>query len=522
MNVDPDLSAAMSPHTSGDELARIAAARPDLHVYLATNPATYPDLLEWLRLSADPDVQQALAARMSGSQAANVGHAAPDLQLSPSPRATVQEGGSGKRRRVGLVVSAALAVVALVTAGIFGYTKFFGAPAKPYFWFYISDAWAGGGVERWHLPPSGPDRSVQSFSLSEDDLLAVVERTEGQAAFWVTVYDVAGDEPEELWQKEMSHYPDRSVSGWMVGEWLNIGLEGSAAVLVDARTGASAPTSLKGHDEYVKIGDYLVGTTEVGDNYRTTVYDLEANELWQKTFNGKLFEYYSTYAGIPSERVESQVLVYAAPIGGSKNAWRMMDMDTGEEQPVDATNLGGDSSFVDFVDQSGSAVVLNQDGDWWGGSSKAVWISPGGEEVKSVTLPQMPEGTMYSSRSWNDKVSASEMLDAYANPEGKHQNISMVKTSGSNPELLTFSGDEIVLPRADDNWVSVASPSGKTVLIGSDLFSDDGAMRAISTRNGKAAVTWSSPRGVYAVQVGKDQIIAASEKDGLTCWEPAD
>ena len=60
-DADADRLAASSPATPAAELARIAASRPDLHPALAANPATYPDLVDWLRTSPDPAVQAALA-----------------------------------------------------------------------------------------------------------------------------------------------------------------------------------------------------------------------------------------------------------------------------------------------------------------------------------------------------------------------------------------------------------------------------------------------------------------------------
>ena len=62
-DADADRLAASSPATPAAELARIAASRPDLHPALAVNPATYPDLVDWLRTSPDPAVQTALAQR---------------------------------------------------------------------------------------------------------------------------------------------------------------------------------------------------------------------------------------------------------------------------------------------------------------------------------------------------------------------------------------------------------------------------------------------------------------------------
>ena len=43
---DADAVAAASPLTPAAELARIATYRPDLHAVLATNPSTYPGLVD--------------------------------------------------------------------------------------------------------------------------------------------------------------------------------------------------------------------------------------------------------------------------------------------------------------------------------------------------------------------------------------------------------------------------------------------------------------------------------------------
>ena len=67
---DADAVAAASPLTPAAELARIATYRPDLHAVLATNPSTYPGLVDWLRQSEDPEVQAALAARFAHPGAA--------------------------------------------------------------------------------------------------------------------------------------------------------------------------------------------------------------------------------------------------------------------------------------------------------------------------------------------------------------------------------------------------------------------------------------------------------------------
>jgi len=66
---DGDARRAADPAASGEDLARIAATRPDLHAALAANPATYPALLDWLRALHDPAVDRALDARSSAAAA---------------------------------------------------------------------------------------------------------------------------------------------------------------------------------------------------------------------------------------------------------------------------------------------------------------------------------------------------------------------------------------------------------------------------------------------------------------------
>ena len=59
---------ASDPQTPGQVLADIAALRPDLRVAVASNPSTYPGLLEWLRGLGEPAVDAAIAARMGAVQ----------------------------------------------------------------------------------------------------------------------------------------------------------------------------------------------------------------------------------------------------------------------------------------------------------------------------------------------------------------------------------------------------------------------------------------------------------------------
>ena len=61
---------AADPGTSAQDMAQIAAERPDLWPSLAANPSLYPDLRQWLRQVGGPDVQVALTA--SEQQTASV------------------------------------------------------------------------------------------------------------------------------------------------------------------------------------------------------------------------------------------------------------------------------------------------------------------------------------------------------------------------------------------------------------------------------------------------------------------
>ena len=59
---------ASDPQTPGQVLADIAALRPDLRVAVASNPSTYPGLLEWLGSMGEPAVDAAIAARRAAVQ----------------------------------------------------------------------------------------------------------------------------------------------------------------------------------------------------------------------------------------------------------------------------------------------------------------------------------------------------------------------------------------------------------------------------------------------------------------------
>jgi hypothetical protein len=107
---------AADPSTPAEVLAEIAGSRPDLHPYLAANPATYPALLEWLGKLGDPDVDAALEARaqaaaapLADGQGRAAGEPAPPQEAAPGSGATPardEELGSTPERAGGLAEGA--------------------------------------------------------------------------------------------------------------------------------------------------------------------------------------------------------------------------------------------------------------------------------------------------------------------------------------------------------------------------------------------------------------------------------
>ena len=227
---DADRLAAASPTTPAADLARIAAARPDLHPDLAANPATYPDLIDWLRTSPDPAVQTVLAQRttaqpapppaagapvptapLPGSQATGCPAPVPPQSALAAPAPSPAP--SSPRRRVSRPVM--ITVVVLVVGLVLGAATVVGlrlllrkdsatGPAIP------SNDWARGARIVWTLDTDdGPDSRV-TIAGDNDQLIVASfinhnldspERLEIEVTR-VTAYDVSGDEPEEQWSTD--------------------------------------------------------------------------------------------------------------------------------------------------------------------------------------------------------------------------------------------------------------------------------------------------------------------------------
>ena len=129
---------AADPQTPGQVLADIAALRPDLRPAVASNPSTYPGLLEWLGGLGEPSVDAALRRRAAAGLAESAG-----AQTTTAPGADPSGGGYGPAPTAPYGAGPASPFGAPATpygaapggpgyAGQPGATGYAGAPAQPY------------------------------------------------------------------------------------------------------------------------------------------------------------------------------------------------------------------------------------------------------------------------------------------------------------------------------------------------------------------------------------------------------
>ena len=241
-DADADRLAAASPATPAAELARIAAARPDLHPALATNPATYPDLVDWLRTSPDPAVQAALARRTTAqpepAQAeqaqAEASARAADAPASPPPAAKT-------KRRTGLPRPAVIAVVVLVTVLVLSGAAWAGirflspkdhsrrasrpatatvsapepsespSPDLPEGGLVTPDpSWADGAHEVWSLDK---EEGKGSLMIAGDQLFIITNKADFTVDS-VAAYSISGSEPEKQWEAQLPDNRGIPIEVW--------------------------------------------------------------------------------------------------------------------------------------------------------------------------------------------------------------------------------------------------------------------------------------------------------------------
>ncbi len=217
---DRDALLARDPSTPPAELARIAAARRDLHPALAANPTSHPALVEWLGHSPDPAVQMALAARSYPGSVAGTVHAGSVT------------GSAHARRGLWVVVLAALLVLVLAGVGL-GLVWLSGGDVRTRTYVQPADSWSNGAEKAWHLP------GELIIGVSQDETM-IVTYEQVDLTYVYTTYDVSKEEPEAIHREESA---SRAL-WWLLDDQLHIGGE-----LVDIRTGERkrAPWSATAH-----------------------------------------------------------------------------------------------------------------------------------------------------------------------------------------------------------------------------------------------------------------------------------
>ena len=254
---DADRLAAASPTTPAAELARIAASRPDLHPALAVNPATYPDLVDWLRTSPDPAVQAALARRTTppaqpepaqaepaqAAQAQAQAEAPARAADAPTnqPPAGAPAPTTGTKRRTGLPRPAVIAVVVLVTVLVLSGAAWAGirflspkdhsrrasrpatatvsapepsespSPDLPEGGLVTPDpSWADGAHEVWSLDK---EEGKGSLMIAGDQLFIITNKADFTVDS-VAAYSISGSEPEKQWEAQLPDNRGIPIEVW--------------------------------------------------------------------------------------------------------------------------------------------------------------------------------------------------------------------------------------------------------------------------------------------------------------------
>ena len=373
-DADADRLAAASPATPAAELARIAASRPDLHPALAANPATYPDLVDWLRTSPDPAVQTALTQRTATpaqpepTQAAPTKTEAPakatDTPTTPPPASTPAPAAKTKRR-AGLPRPAVIAVVlvtVLVVSGVaWAGIRFLGSesppaarPAEnasetpsagPTTNVTVPDAaWADGAHEAWTLDAGEKERT--SITVVDDQLFVTTYTPESTPAS-VIAYSISGTEPEKQWETRM-----RDMEGYQRGVWGDYLIVGGE--LISRSDGQNTRAPWSDPDVLIVINDTAIACRKSNACEAWRASD-PASRVWSITAEG-----WQALLGIDGMRFDSRTNVHAGErtiIALSPKT--LVDVDTGETFDLSSDDYASVTATTDgWVAYNGSEYTI--------------------------------------------------------------------------------------------------------------------------------------------------------------------
>ena len=491
-DADADRLAAASPATPAAELARIAAARPDLHPALAANPATYPDLVDWLRTSPDPAVQTALARRTTppaqpeptqaepaqAAQAEAPARAA-DAPTNPppagAPAPTTKTG-----RRTGLprpaVIAATVLVTVLVLVGATGVGLHFlsskgrsqsgsaptaapqpsesPSPGPPEGGMISPDpSWADGAHEVWSLD----GRMITTAG----DQLFVAESGEDGSRSSVAAYSISGSEPEKQWEAQVHGASMYSYGIW--GDYLTVGHQ-----LIERSDGRVTEAPWSVNPPLVAIVDDMAIACDEKNNCEAWRSSDISSRAWSATIEGAL-------ANIGKDGVQA-VSRTNTHVGDrtilALSPKMLVDVDTGETFDLSAEGYRAMSATTDgWVAYNGSEyALLSPTGEkrgTFGGSA-------GVTRFTATPSQERPSGEQYRRYLEDGDLSWAEVSVNYVGlgADGCEATIAVGRTivkgkvqSISNclayPSLYIVSDDEKILVAA---WEKPFSPESASIM----------------------------------------------------------
>ena len=500
-DADADRLAASSPVTPAAELARIAASRPDLHPALAANPATYPDLVDWLRTSPDPAVQDALArrtiptaqpepAQAEPAQAAQAAQTKAPARAADAPTNQPPAGApapsTGTKRRTGLPRPAVIAVVVLVTVLVISGAAWAGirflnskdhsrrasrpttasapepsespSPSLPEGGMVTPDpSWADGAHEVWSL--EGGEKT--SLILSGDQLFIITISADSSHADSVAAYSISGSEPKEQWEVQL-HDKKLGPSGvW--GDYFFIDDQ-----LIERSSGRvmEAPWSTKA--SFLLVINDMVVTCDEKDNCEAWRSSDPFSRAWSATVKDSQYR-----LTLSSLQLISRANIHAGDRTILALSPKMLvDVDTGETFDLSAEGYRAMSATTDgWVAYNGSEYALlsptGEKKNTFGGSA-------GVTRFTATPSQERPSGEQYRRYLEDGDLSWAEVSVNYVGlgADGCEATIAVGRTivkgkvqSISNclayPSLYIVSDDEKILVAA---WEKPFSPESASIM----------------------------------------------------------
>ena len=544
---DADADAAASPLTPAAELARIATYRPDLHAVLATNPSTYPGLVDWLRHSEDPAVQAALAARFAHSGAAPAPPPPPAAASAPPPPAAAsapvapsapsslpalppgagtpasgsfavpgpQTGGypaaapqpapaapAPPRRRVSrpVIITVAVLVAVLVISGavVLGMHLLGGdsadGPTAP------SNSWAKGSHKAWDM-----NVGERSTLIGNKDQLVVADMDSDYNIDTVTAYDVSGDKPKKQWSA------DPRTDSFYLSYWGDYLIAGDTLIKTDTGKTTDAPW----HNNPIIVGAYAFSCSRKDQCTGWSASNPD-QKLWETSVSGSSDFQGTPSAGRSTYQGDGKLIVQA-----SESTW--INVITGDVYDFDTTN----SDFV-FALADGWCKYDYKKG-------RFTILSPTGEERESFD-GEYPEDVSAASTLDHPLMSAAEFKSLIQDEDVSWAKIKITRAKNSSSSCSTklTIGESTFKPANEsgecyepDGIVLYALSSDNSVLMraSTDPTSTSTGMWLSGAWTVKDGETIDFPgndfdSGTYFYLVNPELIVARDTSGELTAYRP--